>query len=532
MREASAPISVLGRYAIYEPIAAGGMARVYLGRQLGAAGFARTVAIKRMLPHLVEEQRLVTMFIDEARLAARIRHPNVVSILDVVSDGSELFLVMEYVAGESLFALQKGLQKHSLKLPVEVASSIATSALYGLHAAHEALSEEGTPLGLVHRDVSPQNILVGIDGITRVLDFGVAKGAGRLQQTTQRGQLKGKIGYVAPEQLQASTEVSRAADIYAVGVVLWEMLAGRRLFMGDNQGAVMLSILDGEVPSLAEVAPWVDPAARNIVDRAIARAPEDRFATALEMANALEKAVPPASPGRVAAWVQEVVPEVLAARAAVVARVERAPLPADIEEGTRAHRTGGAPGALDAATPFSVAPWSDPLVNGGPPTLGGAGAGAVPGWRNRARKRSRSWIALLVGGLLVVALGAFALGIGRGGARDGSSGQAASLEGDGAGRGTPVGSEAGQHGASPATGAMGATATTRGVGSDPRDPDESAGAQAARAGQDTSAPDAGTLDGGATRGSSGGARLKNPCDPPYYVDKDGIQRVKKACFPR
>ncbi|AKT39253.1 uncharacterized protein CMC5_034010 [Chondromyces crocatus] len=522
---------MLGRYAIYEPIAAGGMARVYLGRQLGAAGFARTVAIKRMLPHLVEEQRLVTMFIDEARLAARIRHPNVVSILDVVSNGTELFLVMEYVVGDALFAIQRTLQKSGARVPPEIASSIVSSVLYGLHAAHEAVTEEGTPLGLVHRDVSPQNILVGVDGITRVLDFGVAKAAGRLQQTTQRGQLKGKLGYVAPEQLQTTMEVTRHADVYATGVVLWELLAGQRLFQGDNQGAVMLSILEGRIPSLAEVAPWVDAGLVRVVERAVARAAEERFASALEMANALERALSPASPGRVAAWVQEVAREVLAARAAVVTRVERAPLPLEVEDAPFSQR-GSAP---ELPPPSSVSPWSDrlgpgPLLTPNPPSTLAPGApstlapAASPGVR--ARPSRRRWMALAFGCAFAALLVAFAVRLG------------ASSAGVWGGQGEPsVGSDGregvAQHAQAAVPGSAPPVPVTE-VASPDTAPDVSAGPgdQELRAGGPTEQPDGGTLDAGAAAVSTTVARPKNPCDPPYYVDKEGIQRVKRSCFPR
>src|SRR5580700_4657373 len=165
---------VIGRYAIFGKIASGGMASVHFGRLLGAAGFSRTVAIKRLHPHLADEPEFLSTLIDEARLAARIHHPNVVPTLDVESAEGELLVVMEYVRGESLARLLRAESARGRRLPLSIASAIVIGALHGLHAAHEATSDRGAPLGIVHRDVSPHNILVGVDGMARVIDFGVA----------------------------------------------------------------------------------------------------------------------------------------------------------------------------------------------------------------------------------------------------------------------------------------------------------------------------------------------------------------------
>jgi len=193
-------VRVVGRYALYAEIAAGGMATVHFGRLLGPVGFSRTVAIKRLHPQFAKDPEFVSMFLDEARLAARIRHPNVVPTLDVVATQGELFLVMDYVQGESLSRLIRAARERGHRIPPRIVSSILTGALHGLHAAHEAKNERGEPLNIVHRDISPQNVLVGSDGVPRVLDFGVAKAAGRVQ-TTREGQLKGKLAYMAPEQI-------------------------------------------------------------------------------------------------------------------------------------------------------------------------------------------------------------------------------------------------------------------------------------------------------------------------------------------
>jgi serine/threonine-protein kinase len=252
---------IIGRYAIYSGIASGGMASVYFGRLLGGAGFSRTVAIKRLHPHLAEEREFLSTMIDEARMAARIHHPNVVPTLDVVATEGDLLLIMEYVRGESLARLLKTEIDDGRRVPLPIASAIAIGTLHGLHAAHEATSDRGTPLGIVHRDVSPQNILVGVDGMARVIDFGVAKAAGRLQ-TTRAGLVKGKIAYMAPEQL-AGREVTRSADVYAMGVVLWETLTGKRLFQGDSDAALVTQVLAGTTEPPSRHAPNNLPASRR-----------------------------------------------------------------------------------------------------------------------------------------------------------------------------------------------------------------------------------------------------------------------------
>ncbi len=214
---------VLGRYSLHGAIAAGGMATVHLGRD---ATSSKVVAIKRMHAQFALDPEFVAMFLDEARLTRAIDHPNVVRTLEVVSDESELFLVMEYVPGESLARLVRAQRSP----PCRVMAAVMTDALLGLHAAHEAKDAEGRLLHIVHRDVSPQNILVGDDGVSRILDFGVAKAIGRTRET-QNGEVKGKLSYMAPEYLQGR-DVSPQTDVYAAGVVLWEVMTNKRLFAG------------------------------------------------------------------------------------------------------------------------------------------------------------------------------------------------------------------------------------------------------------------------------------------------------------
>lgn len=311
---------VIGRYVLCGELASGGMATVHLGRMFGQAGFSRTVAIKRLHPQFAKDHDFAAMFVDEARLAARVSHPNVVATLDVEAMGDELFLVMEYVAGESLSRLVRLLSAKGETIPPAVVSSILAGALLGLHAAHEATAEDGTPLGIVHRDVSPQNIMVGADGTARVLDFGVAKAAVRAQ-VTRDGQIKGKVAYMPPEQLR-SEPIDRRADVYGAAVVLWELLTMRRLFDGEHDAAVLMQALHAEVPPPSALVPGLPPAIDAVVLRGLARSAEDRFATARDMAAALEDALPPASPRKVGEWLSSVAGRVLEKRAQKVKEVE------------------------------------------------------------------------------------------------------------------------------------------------------------------------------------------------------------------
>jgi serine/threonine-protein kinase len=315
-------VRIVGRYALYDEIASGGMATVHIGRLLGPVGFSRTVAIKRLHRQYAREPEFVSMFLDEARLAARIRHPNVVGTLDVVSLDGELFLVMEYVQGESLVRLLRAVRERGEGVPIPIAASILVGVLEGLHAAHEATNDQGEPLGIVHRDVSPQNILVGTDGVARVLDFGVAKAAGRVQ-STRDGQLKGKLGYMAPEQIAGNA--TRATDVHAASVVLWEMLTGRRLYHGENELQTYANILAGSAVPPSTYAPSVGAELEKLVLQGLSPNPSARFASAREMARALQRTTLVASASDVGDWVQAVAGPEMGARAQKIAAIESTP---------------------------------------------------------------------------------------------------------------------------------------------------------------------------------------------------------------
>ncbi|MDI1478721.1 serine/threonine-protein kinase [Polyangium sp. y55x31] len=313
-------VLVLGRYRVYDEIAAGGMATVHLGRLIGDEGFLRTVAIKRLHPWHARIAEVVAMFTDEARIAARIRHPNVVGTLDVVSQEGEVFLVMEYVHGEPLSRLISVASKRKQKIPPPIVAAVLANALRGLHAAHEARDARGEPLGVVHRDVSPQNVLVGVDGVSRVLDFGIARAAGRAHVTSDHT-IKGKLAYMSPEQLRGEV-LDRRADVYAAGVVLWEALTCRRLYAGASEDLALVRLLEAEVEAPSKRVADLPTCFDEVTLRALRRDADARYPTALEMAMALEACGPMATPSEVGAWVEAMAGETLAERARLIQAIE------------------------------------------------------------------------------------------------------------------------------------------------------------------------------------------------------------------
>jgi serine/threonine-protein kinase len=281
----------------------------------GSAGFSRLVAIKRLHRELAADRGLVAMLVDEARMASRIRHANVIDTLDLVAYDGAFSLVLEYVEGDSLSSLIKRATDLGEDVPRSIALAIICGVLRGLDAAHEARSDDGAPLGIVHRDVSPQNVLVGVDGVPRVIDFGVAKALGRLG-STRPGEVRGKYTYMAPEQLM-SRPVTRQADVYSAGVVLWELLAHRRLFTGDDWRTIINDVMKGNVPNPSDADPNVPPELDEITKKAIARDLGMRYLTAREFLDEL-KPFPRASDDEVGAWVRRLAAEELAKRQRLV----------------------------------------------------------------------------------------------------------------------------------------------------------------------------------------------------------------------
>jgi serine/threonine-protein kinase len=314
------PLLVVGRYELWTELASGGMATMYLGLLRGERGFARPVAIKRLHRHLASAPAFVAGLLDEARLAARIRHPNVASTLDVLEHQSEIFVVMDYVHGESLSKLRNKLALEGKRFAPSIIGAIVSGVLQGLHAAHEAKDEHGAPLCIVHRDVSPQNVLIGADGVPRVIDFGVAKAEGRLQ-STDNGEIKGKTAYMAPEQLSGEG-VDRRTDVFAASILLWELLTGQRLFQRDTAVETIATVLAGRVVPPRSIDPSISPSLEEIVMAGLDPVPERRFATAREMDEALTHCCPIASPFDVAEWLEAVAGDVLSQRTVLVKAME------------------------------------------------------------------------------------------------------------------------------------------------------------------------------------------------------------------
>jgi len=489
------------------------MATVHFGRLSGPVGFSRTVAIKRLHPNFATDPEFVAMFLDEARLAARIRHPNVVPTLDVVATGGEVFIVLEYVSGESLARLWRA--HAEVPIPLPCALAIVAGLLHGLHAAHEVRDEQGHPLGIVHRDVSPQNILVGTDGVARIIDFGVAKAAGRLQETGDSGALKGKIAYMAPEQISGG-EVSRRTDIYAAGVVLWELLTSRRLVDGENDAQRAAKILASQSsPSYEPPSKWnprVTPALDAIVKTALAWSPADRFATAKEMAALLERNGGLVAATEVGDWVAQLAGPALGERAGRLHAIESSlgseksrPVLPPTSEGGLVHMppsaAHGPPGSAEA----------EPTIAAAPPVFVEEGGRA-----NEPRRRGRAvaLLALLTVLVVVAGFGAGTLALRRGprlAAAEVPTHTAVTASAEPPPSASPPPSAA-------ATGS--GTETSAAVPADPTAP----------ATVGSAAPD-GSSRRNVRSGPAPRAAPKPPdCDPPYVIDAENHKVYKRECL--
>lgn len=346
----------IGRYDLVAELASGGMATVYLARLSGVGGFQRNVAIKVLHPHLAYDAEFVEMFLDEARLAAMIHHPNVVPIQEVDEGEHGYYLVMDYVEGDTFAALLSRAAAMGQPVPREVVLRITLEMLAGLHAAHELCDEHGSLIGVVHRDVSPQNVLVGTDGMTRLTDFGVARAASRLS-ATRNGQLKGKLAYMAPEQATGDDALDRRADVFSAGVVLWEALALRRLFKASNEAATLSRVMSEPIRSPADFNPSVPPSIAQVCLYALSRDVNGRYATAAQFAEALEMAAqqtgPIATNRDVAAYVAQVVgADVEAHRAAIRQWLEK-------RDALGSSFIGAAAAAQVPVLPLRSAPFSD-----------------------------------------------------------------------------------------------------------------------------------------------------------------------------
>jgi serine/threonine-protein kinase len=276
-----------GKYVLLDRIAVGGMAEIFLARQQGLEGFEKSVVIKRIRPHLGDKKSFVKMFLNEAKLAAQLTHPNIVTIHDLGMVGESYFIAMEYLFGRDMRRVIPKAESMGISFPIVYACKIASQVLEGLYHAHRKTDAEGQPLGIVHRDVTPENIFVSFDGGVKVLDFGIAKAANQVEMT-RAGEIKGKLSYMSPEQCMGKPLDARS-DIFSLGVVLYEWVTGFKLFTGESDVAVLKSITDGKIYRPSYFKADVPEQIEAILMRALEKDRDQRYQSAWEMQYDLDK---------------------------------------------------------------------------------------------------------------------------------------------------------------------------------------------------------------------------------------------------
>jgi serine/threonine protein kinase len=403
----------LGRYRLCFELASGGMATVYLARGEGEQGFQKVVALKVVHRHLAREREFVEMFLDEARLASAIDHPNVCQVFDFGEASGVHYLAMEYLMGESLLRVMNEVRRRKDDPRTAhlgwYAARIFVDACEGLHAAHELAGPDGAPLGVVHRDVTPQNLVVTYDGSLKVVDFGVAKAASQLH-TTEAGKIKGKLAYVSPEQLR-NQPLDRRSDVFALGVCLWEFLALKRLFRRDSEAATLMAVAHDEIPPPSSVRAWVPPELDAIVMRALARDREARYPSARAMGRELSAFLgrTGAALGQadVADWMRSMFEAERARRLELIRRAREVealgPAPDALVEPSS---TGSDLPSVSLAEPLAPASIPGEATRLDPPPS------AAPGTRPRGVRRAAPWLAVAVALALAAVAGA-TLGRGR-----------------------------------------------------------------------------------------------------------------------
>jgi eukaryotic-like serine/threonine-protein kinase len=416
------PGYTLGRYEMLMPVAQGGMAAVWAARLVGSRGFQKVVAIKTMLPDLSEDEDFEAMFLDEARLASRIKHPYVAEIIDLGEEGELIYLVMEWVSGDTMFTLNK-LAKAKGGIPLPLLLRIASAASAGLHAAHELRDDKGELLHLVHRDVSPQNVMISEGGIVKIVDFGVAKAAGRTHETRVAGLMKGKVPYLSPEQLDGR-KVDRRSDIFSLGILMYVMVSGRHPFRGETDHKTMENICTRAPVPLRELVTGMRPDLEAVVMKALEKDPADRWVSGAEVQRALDGVLnamnAAVTDGDVAAFVRETLGDILRDRNRRLADAIRAadnrlgPEPTRKSSSAIKAGRGGAPlpatfgGILPVSLddvplpprPVSDAPERGPVPSQRPTSL------MVPPADPRRRRRRRGFPGRYFLLLLVLVLGA------------------------------------------------------------------------------------------------------------------------------
>ncbi|MBX5483254.1 MAG: serine/threonine protein kinase [Myxococcaceae bacterium] len=276
-----------GKYTLIDRIAVGGMAEIFLARQAGLEGFEKLIVIKRIRPHLSKQPNFVKMFLNEAKLAAQLNHPNIVQIYDLGKIGESYFIAMEYIFGRDMRRIIPKADQMGIPFPMVYALKIASSVCEGLYYAHQKTDLYGNPLNIVHRDITPENIFVSFDGTVKVLDFGIAKAANQIEQT-RAGEIKGKLSYMSPEQCMGKP-LDQRSDIFSLGVVLYEWLTGFKLFTGESEVAILKSITEGKIYRPSYFKADIPEAVENIIMKALEKDRDRRYQTAWELQYDLDQ---------------------------------------------------------------------------------------------------------------------------------------------------------------------------------------------------------------------------------------------------
>lgn len=325
--------TIFGKYLLLERVNVGGMAEVFIAKAFGVEGFERILAIKKILPTMAEDEEFIRMFIDEARISAQLSHANVVHINELGLNDGTYYIAMEYVSGRDLRTLQERYRRRKEIMPIAQAAFIASKVCEGLDYAHRKKDAHGQDLGIIHRDVSPQNILISYEGEVKIIDFGIAKAANRSQKT-QAGILKGKFGYMSPEQVRG-LPIDRRSDIFAVGVMLYEMLTGEKLFVGESDFSTLEKVRTADVPSPSRFNPNVPPGLEKVVLKALAREVEDRYPWAQDMQEDLMRFLVSGdsiySSKHLAAFMKEAFAEEISREAEKMERYASTPRPEQLE---------------------------------------------------------------------------------------------------------------------------------------------------------------------------------------------------------